>query len=75
MIEIQVTNRIREQVEKYQEKTGTSKTWVAKQLGISNQRLYQLFDAKEISLTNIAKLCVLLDCHYDDLFEIKATNK
>lgn len=69
MIQIKIINKIKEQVELYQEKTGASKVWIAKQLDISKQRLYQLFEAEEITATNLIKLMVLLDCKFEDLIE------
>jgi DNA-binding Xre family transcriptional regulator len=57
-------------IEDYQDKTGYSKKWIADQLDISTQWLFELFKKDNIDYITLAKLSVLLSCRIIDLMEI-----
>lgn len=67
-MEILITNKIESKINEYQEKTGATKTWIAKQLGISTQRLYNIINATNLQLDIAIKIALFLDCKLDDLF-------
>ena len=54
------------------EKTGKTKYWLYKQLGMSYQNFNKMVnnETKSIRYENIETLCLLFDCTPNDLFEI-----
>ncbi len=54
------------------EKTGKTKYWLYKQLGMSYQNFNKMVnnETKSIRYENIETLCLLLECTPNDLFEI-----
>lgn len=71
MKQIKIINKIKEQVELYQEKTGATKTWVAKELGISRQALNILFNTANPGIELLVKISILIECKIEDLYEIE----
>lgn len=71
MIQIMIINKIKHQVELYQEKTGSTKTFIAKELGVSRQALNILFNTPNPSIESLVKISLLINCKVDDLYEIK----
>jgi len=68
-MQIKITNKIEQKVIEYQEKYGSSKTWVAKQMGMTPQRMYQLMKSDNMMIDVIAKFAIVLDCKIDDLID------
>ena len=54
------------------EKTGKTKYWLYKQLGMSYQNFNKMVNnkTKSIRYENIESLCLLFDCTPNELFEI-----
>ena len=54
------------------EKTGKTKYWLYKQLGMSYQNFNKMVnnETKSIRYENIETLCLLFDCTPNELFEI-----
>lgn len=75
MIEVEIVNKIGEKIEEYQARTGATKTWIAKQMDLSNSRLYELINAKVLRIDTLAKVAFVLDCTVEDLYEAKVTRK
>ena len=62
-------NKIEDKINEYQVRTGSTKTWIATQLGISKQRLYAIFRADNMMIDVALKLSIFLGCDIKDLFE------
>lgn len=76
MIEVKVINRIGERLEEYIERTGASKTWIAKQMGYrSRQSIDGAILSTNPTAETLAKLSVLLNCSISDLIEIEVISK
>jgi DNA-binding XRE family transcriptional regulator len=73
-MQIKIINKIEEKIIKYQEKTGTSKVWIAKKLGISKARLYQICSADNMMLDVAMKFAIFFNCKLEDLFEYEIIN-
>ena len=56
-------------INEYQEITGASKTWMAKQMGMTPQRMYQLMKSENMMLDVLVKFALFLDCSLDKLIE------
>ena len=61
-------NKIEEKINEYIEKTGSSKIWIAKQMGISKQALYSLMKSSNPYIIHLIKLAVILNCKVEDLY-------
>ena len=70
-MQIEFTNNIEIKIEEYINKTGTNKTWIANQLGMSRQRLYGLIQAKNPNIITLIKLSLILHCTVNDLYKYK----
>lgn len=68
-IKIQITNKIEYKIEEYIEKTGSSKKWIADQIGMSNQNLFQSFKAVNPTIETLVKFSIFLNCNIAELFE------
>lgn len=68
-MKIKIKNKIEEKLNEYQERTGASKTWIAKQIGISTSRLYQICQAENMMLDVAMKFAIFLNCDVMDLFD------
>lgn len=69
-MQIKITNnKIEERIEIYRKQTGATKTWIAEQLGMSPQRMYQLFKADNMLVDIALKFAEFLKCDVKDLFE------
>lgn len=62
-------NKLEERINEYKSKTGSTKTWIAEQLEMSPQRMYQLYKADNMMVDIALKFAVFLDCDVKDLFE------
>lgn len=70
-MEIEVNNKIRQKILEHQAKYGSSQVWIAEQVGISKQRLYQICGAENMMLDVAMKFAIFFDCKIDDLFDYK----
>lgn len=69
-MQIKITaNKLEFRINEYQRNTGASKVWIAKKLGISKQRMYQLFKADNMTIDVALKFAEFLKCDVKDLFE------
>lgn len=68
-MKIIITNKIEEKVNGYQDLTGATKTWIAKQLGISKSRLYQIMQADNMMIDVAMKFAIFFNCSIEDLFD------
>ena len=72
MSNINIINHIEEKIKEYQNKTGATKTWIAKQMGYrSPQALDQAMKNNSNSLETYAKFAEFLHCKIDELYEIR----
>ena len=64
---------IRLRIDELLEQKGHTKYWLHKQMNLSYQNLSRMInnETKSIKLENIERLCNLLECNPNDLFEIK----
>lgn len=76
MIEVKVINKIGERIEEYIERTGTTKTWIAKQMGYkSRQSIDGAILSSNPTAETLAKLSVILGCSLDDLIKVEVVSK
>lgn len=72
MIEIYIINKIENKVNEYIEKTGASKTWIARKIGYKSK---QAMDGAMISQNPTLKTLILFadffNCDIKDLYEVK----
>lgn len=71
MIEVKIINNINKKIEEYQSKTGTTKTWIAKEIGITKQAMYKFINADSVKLETLVKFAYVLKCKPEDLYEYK----
>lgn len=74
-MQIKIVNKIGEKVEDYQKRTGATKTWIAKQMGMSSSRMYQIIESENMMVDVIAKFALVLNCKIDDLVEYMDLDK
>jgi hypothetical protein len=69
-VEIVFINKIEECIKQYQEKTGATKTWISKKLGLTKvQNLDSLCKSANPTISNLIKISLVLDCDLLDLFD------
>lgn len=68
-MKIKITNKIEEKVNEYQVRTGSTKTWIAKQLGFSSQNLFASFKTSNPTIETLIKFSIFLNCNIMDLIE------
>lgn len=68
-MQIKITNKIEEKITEYQKKNGATRTWIAKRMGMSPQRMYQLMKSENMMLDVIIKVAIGLECKIDDLVD------
>lgn len=71
IIQVEVINNIKKQVDLFQYKTGISKTYIAKRLGISKQALSETFKSENPRIETLIKIALCLNCKVEDLYEYK----
>jgi DNA-binding XRE family transcriptional regulator len=71
--EIRVTIKLNilEKIEQMQKSNGTTKAWVARKLGVSNQRLYSILKADNLTLDVLIRIAYILRCDITDLYTAK----
>ena len=74
-MQIKITNKIEEKINEYQKQTGATKTWLCKQLGMSNQNLYKIFSSTNLTIETLIKFSLLLNCNITDLFDYEVLNE
>jgi len=74
MAVIIIKMKINEKIEAYRSDTGTTRSWVAKQMGMSIQRLNQIVNGNNITLKLLIKFATFLRCEVSDLYEYNVTN-
>ena len=68
-MQVKVYNKIEEKVNEYQNRTGATKSWLAKQMGMTPQRMYQLMKSENMMLDVVVKFAIVLNCNIDQLVE------
>ena len=69
MIEVKIVNKIGIKINEYMQKHGSSKTWIAKQIGITRQSLNTIIKSQNPTVETLEKLSVVLDCDIDELYD------
>ena len=69
MIEVKVINKIGDKIEEFIKQNGSTKTWIAKQIGVKKQTLYTIMKSQNPTIETIVKLSVLLNCDISELYE------
>ena len=68
MIEVKITNKIGDKVEELIKQNGSTKTWIAKQIGVKKQTLYTIMKSQNPTIETMVKLSVLLNCDISELY-------
>lgn len=71
ILKVDIINNIEMKVNEYCLKYGSTKIWIAKQLGMSKQNLYTLFEASDIKFSILVKLSMFFECEIKDIFDYK----
>lgn len=69
MIEVKIINKIGEKIDEYIANYGSSKSWLAKQVGISRQSLNTIIKSQNPTIETLEKLAVLLNCDTNELYD------
>jgi len=67
-VKVIIYNKIEEKVLEYQNRTGATKSWLAKNLDMSPQNLYQIFRSNNITIETLIKFSIVLGCDITDLY-------
>jgi len=70
MQKFKIINKIEQRVNEYQHLRGSTKSWIADQVGISKSRMYQIFKAEDMMFNVYVRFAIVLECKLTDLFEI-----
>ena len=68
-ISIETKIKIKDMVEEYQKKTGVTKAFIAKRMGISRAALSEAFKSNNPRLETLIKFAICLGCEVEDLYE------
>ena len=71
MVQVKIINEIGDKIDEYRSKTGATKTWIAKKLGVSKQTLNTIIKSQNPTVATIIKLSVVLDCDISELFDME----
>lgn len=72
MIEVKIINKLNDALNKYQERTGTKRLWIAEQLGYNTRQAFsKAVKSNATSLDTYARFARFLQCDIKDLFEIE----
>lgn len=69
MIEVKIINKIGKKIDEYIKKYGSSKSWIAKQIGISRQSLNTIIKSQNPTIETLEKLSVILNCSIEELYD------
>jgi DNA-binding Xre family transcriptional regulator len=72
---ISIENKIPRKIADYRDTHGCSIKWIAKQLRMSTQNLYKIFDSQNITLLTLIKISTFLQCNVDDLYSYSVTTE
>jgi DNA-binding XRE family transcriptional regulator len=67
-LEIIVHNKIGEKIQEYQNRTGSTKVWIANRMGITKQALNILINTNNPTIESLVKISCVLQCHIFDLY-------
>ena len=67
-MDITFYNKCSIKIEEYMKKTGVTKIWIAKEIGLTKQGLNGLEKSKNPQILNLIKLSTLLDCKIEELY-------
>ena len=68
-LKIIILNKIENRLDEYVNRTGSTKTWIAKQLDMSKQNLNYLSKSENITLRKLIEVAVFLELDVDELYE------
>jgi len=68
-MKIIIHNKIEEKVIEYQERTGTTKSWLANRMSMSPQNMYKLMQSNNITIETLIKFSCVLGCNKEELYE------
>ena len=70
-MKINIVNHIEDKIKEYQNRTGATKTWIAKKMGYNSiQAFDKAMKNNSNSLETYAKFALFLNCDVTDLFRI-----
>lgn len=64
-----ISNNIEKFINEYSKENGATKTWIAEQLEMSPQRMYQLYKANNMTIDVALKFSEFFKCDVKELFE------
>jgi DNA-binding Xre family transcriptional regulator len=70
-VHVCITFSIVEKIEEFQKNTGATKSWIARKLGISSQRLYTILKSETLTLDVLLRIAYILKCDIKDLYTVK----
>lgn len=70
-ISVQFNNKITEKINEFQKKYGSSRTFLARRIGISRQSLNALENSDNPTIQMLVKLAEALECNVTDLYDVK----
>ena len=74
-MKVKITNKIEEKVNEHQKKYGSSKVWIAEQIGISKSRMYQIFKSDDMMINVYIRFAIVLNCSLDDLIKYEIVDE
>lgn len=76
MVEVKVTNKIGIKIDEYIKENGSTKTWIANQLGYkTRQSLDGAINSTNPTIGTIGMFAAFLKCKPEDLYEIEVINE
>lgn len=61
-------SKITEKIEQFQEKYGSSKTWIANKAGMTRQNLNSIENVENPTIQSLIRIAYALDCNINDLY-------
>lgn len=76
MSEVKVINKIEVKVNEYINQYGSSKTWLAKQMGYNSRQAFDgAINSDNPTIGTLAKFAKFLKCNIDELYELVYTEE
>lgn len=70
MVEVKVINKIPHKVDEYIKQYGSTKTWLAKELGYKSKQAFEgAINSKNPTIETLAKFSTFFNCKIEDLVE------
>jgi DNA-binding Xre family transcriptional regulator len=69
MVKVTIINNIDKKINEHKKLYGTTKVWVAEQIGITRQSLNILINTKNPTIESLEKVAFVLKCDVKDLYE------